>query len=111
MKPAEYLHVQHRRDAWAAALADAGLRRGRCLHTDFSAGAGARATQRLLREGATPTAITYTNDVMAIAGLAVLQRRGLSVPDDMSITGFDDSDLAQYVDPPLTRLMDLPGTT
>jgi DNA-binding LacI/PurR family transcriptional regulator len=103
--PRRYLHVRHRRDAWASALQEADLPSARCVHTDFSAGQGAGATRRLLSTTRNqPTAIVYTNDVMAIAGLAELQRRGRSVPDDVSITGFDDTDLAHHVQPPLTSV-------
>jgi DNA-binding LacI/PurR family transcriptional regulator len=102
--PKEYVHVDRRRGAWAAALAAAGAPRGRCLHTDFSAKQGARATERLITSGRRPTAITYTNDVMAIAGLATLQRHGLRVPEDISVTGFDDTELSQYVQPALTSV-------
>lgn len=102
--PEEYLHVRHRRDAWTSALRAAGLPKGRCIHTDFSAAQGAAATQRLLTGRTRPTAIVYTNDVMAIAGTAILQRNGLTVPDDVAITGFDDTELAQHVHPPLTSV-------
>ena len=40
--PERYLHVRHRRDAWAAALSDAGLPAARCVHTDFSRRSGRR---------------------------------------------------------------------
>jgi DNA-binding LacI/PurR family transcriptional regulator len=102
--PDRYLHVVRRRAAWADALASAGLPPGRCEHTDFSAGDGARATERLLDGRARPTAIVYANDLMAIAGLAVAQRRGISVPEQLSITGFDDTELAHHVQPPLTSV-------
>ncbi|HEY2271938.1 MAG TPA: LacI family DNA-binding transcriptional regulator [Jatrophihabitantaceae bacterium] len=102
--PRNYLHVRHRRNAWADELDTAGLPRGACVYTDFSAGAGARATEQLLQADERPTAITYTNDVMAIAGLAVLQRHGLRVPRDISITGFDDTELAHHIEPPLTTV-------
>lgn len=102
--PEQYLHVRHRRDAWAQSLEAGGLPRGRCLHTDFGAGQGARATELLLGGSPRPTAIVYANDVMAIAGLAVMQRHGIAVPADMSITGFDDTELARHVYPPLTSV-------
>ena len=41
---------------------------------------------------------------MALAGIAVAQRAGLSVPRDLSISGFDDSDIARYVYPSLTSV-------
>ena len=51
-----------------------------------------------------PTAIVYANDRMAIAGLGAAQAAGLTVPDDLSIAGFDDSELAEYVHPGLTTV-------
>ena len=41
---------------------------------------------------------------MALAGIAVAQRAGLSVPQDLSVSGFDDSDIARYVYPSLTSV-------
>jgi DNA-binding LacI/PurR family transcriptional regulator len=41
---------------------------------------------------------------MALAGVAVAQRTGLSVPRDLSVSGFDDSDIARYVYPSLTSV-------
>ncbi|SHG16526.1 transcriptional regulator, LacI family [Jatrophihabitans endophyticus] len=102
--PAEFLHVRSRREAWEATLTAAGLAADLLVHTDFSAGEGAGATDRLLSRRVPPTAITYANDVMAMAGLAVAQRRGLAVPTDLSITGFDDVELAHYANPPLTTV-------
>jgi DNA-binding LacI/PurR family transcriptional regulator len=102
--PEQYLHVRRRRDAWAASLEAADLPRGRCLHTDFGAGEGARATELLMTTRPQPTAIVFANDVMAIAGLAVMQRHSIAVPRDMSITGFDDTELVQHVHPPLTSV-------
>lgn len=104
--PADYLHVRHRAEAWAEALRAAHLPAAHLVHTDFSAGEGARATEDLLGLPARrrPTAITFANDVMAFAGVAVATRRGLAVPGDLSVTGFDDTDLAQHVEPPLASV-------
>lgn len=104
--PAEYLHVRHRATAWADSLQAAGLAADLLVHTDFSAGQGARAAEDLLGLPARsrPTAITFANDVMAFAAVAVATRRGLRVPDDLSVTGFDDTDLAQHVEPPLASV-------
>ena len=104
--PAGYLHVRHRATAWAQSLQAAGLPADLLVHTDFSAGEGARAADDLLRLPARtrPTAITFANDVMALAAVAVATRRGLSVPGDVSITGFDDTDLARHVEPPLASV-------
>ena len=51
-----------------------------------------------------PTAIVYANDLMAIAGTSAAQARGLHVPDDLSVTGFDDTAISGYLRPPLTTV-------
>jgi DNA-binding LacI/PurR family transcriptional regulator len=78
--------------------------------TDYTGEQGAHATRRLLSANPRPTAVIYDNDIMAIAGLAVAQEMGLSVPGDLSIIAFDDSPLCQLVHPPLTALTrDIPA--
>jgi DNA-binding LacI/PurR family transcriptional regulator len=49
-----------------------------------------------------PTAIVCYNDMMAIGAIQAVQQAGLHVPGDISITGFDDIELAPYITPPLT---------
>ena len=93
------VHGRSRREAWAAALADAGLEPGPFLEADFSAEAGADATHRLLDLAEPPTAIVYANDLMAMAGLSVAAGRGVDVPGQLSVTGFDDTELAAHVRP------------
>jgi DNA-binding LacI/PurR family transcriptional regulator len=101
--PDGMLHASRRRDAFLAAAADAGIR-ARTVGTDFSAAEGARATEALLAGGDRPTAIVYSNDSMAVAGIGVAQRRGLRVPDDLSVTGFDDTEIGRHVHPSLTSV-------
>jgi DNA-binding LacI/PurR family transcriptional regulator len=77
---------------------------------DYTGEEGARATRTLLSARQRPTAIVYDNDVMAVAGVAVAQEMGLSVPGDVSIVAWDDSSLCQLVHPPLTALSrDIPA--
>jgi len=102
--PLEFLHSVSRRDAWASVIEEAGLPAGPLVVSDFTAAGGAAATARLLDLAEGPTAIVFANDVMAIAGLGVMHHRGLRVPDDMSVTGFDGTELASYVHPPLTTI-------
>ncbi|BDI24125.1 LacI family DNA-binding transcriptional regulator [Herbiconiux sp. L3-i23] len=107
--PARMLHALHRRDAFLAASAEQGLPGTLVVETDFSAADGAAATAALLDLDDRPTAIVYANDPMAIAGLGVAHRRGLDLPTDLSITGFDDSDIADYIYPALTSVRTRPG--
>lgn len=78
---------------------------------DYTEESGYAATATLLdRPGSAKlTGLIYANDLMAIGGVTCLQQRGIVVPDDMSIVGFDDISSAQYLAPPLTTVAQ-PGT-
>ncbi len=102
--PAEFVHGLSRRAAWASAVVDAGLEPGTCITSDFSAQGGADATNRLLDLADPPTAIVYANDLMAIAGMSTAIGRGVDIPGQLSITGFDDTSLAAYLQPALTTV-------
>ena len=64
--------------------------------------AGALALQKLLTLAELPTAVVCYNDMMAVGAIQAVQQAGLQVPKDISITGFDDIELAPYITPPLT---------
>jgi DNA-binding LacI/PurR family transcriptional regulator len=99
------LHTQTRTNAFNDVCAALGLSEAITVPSDYTGEEGGRATRRLLIGGAErPTAIIYDNDVMAVAGLAVAQEMGLSVPGDLSIVAWDDSPLCSLVHPPLTAL-------
>jgi DNA-binding LacI/PurR family transcriptional regulator len=51
-----------------------------------------------------PTAVFAASDWLAIGGLAAIKEKGLRVPEDISLAGFDDIDIASYCDPPLTTI-------
>ena len=64
----------------------------------------ALGTRRLLSLPDAPTAIVFDSDLLAVTGLGVAQQMGFSVPDDVSIVGWDDSLISQVVHPPLTAI-------
>jgi DNA-binding LacI/PurR family transcriptional regulator len=99
-----YVHSASRRTAWRQTLEAAGIAAGPELVADFTGPGGAAATHTLLDLADPPTAIVYANDVMAIAGMGVAIGRGLEVPADLSVAGFDDVPLAAHVAPPLTTV-------
>ncbi|MGH3377375.1 MAG: LacI family DNA-binding transcriptional regulator [Actinoallomurus sp.] len=101
---AEFLHGAGRRTALVETLAAAGLAPGPVIESDFTAAGGAAATRELLDLADPPTAIVYANDLMAVAGMAVAQKRGFAVPERLSVTGFDDTELAAYTHPALTTV-------
>jgi DNA-binding LacI/PurR family transcriptional regulator len=102
--PTELVHSVSRRHAWERAVSDAGLPPGPCITSDFSAQGGAGATSQLLDLGEPPTAIVYANDLMAIAGMSTAISRGVEVPGQLSVTGFDDAPLSAYIQPALTTV-------
>lgn len=64
-----------------------------------------RATRKLLSLAERPTAIFCANDEMAMACIYEIKRSGLSVPEDVSVLGFDDIRYAAIMDPPLTTVV------
>jgi DNA-binding LacI/PurR family transcriptional regulator len=98
-----FVHTAQRSAAFARAMTDLGLHAD-VLETDYSAESGARATRKLLSLPDPPTAIVYDSDLLAVTGLGVVQQMGFSVPDDVSIIGWDDSLISQVVHPPLTAI-------
>ena len=100
----EMVHSVSRRTAWERAVSDAGLPPGPCFTADFSAQGGANATNALLDLARPPTAIVYANDLMAIAGMSAAASRGVQVPGQLSVTGFDDAPLSEYIQPALTTV-------
>ncbi|MBB3141782.1 LacI family DNA-binding transcriptional regulator [Halomonas organivorans] len=71
---------------------------------DFTPRAGHEAVTTLLDRTVRPTAIFCESDEMAIGAISRLKQAGLSVPDDVSVAGFDDIAFARYSDPPLTTV-------
>lgn len=65
---------------------------------------GAAAAVRLLGSGAPFDAVFCFNDAMAFGALRVLASRGLRVPDDVAVVGFDDTEQARFSTPPLTSV-------
>ena len=71
----------------------------------FNVEGGQHAAAALLREGV--TAIVASSDEMALGAYRAAARAGLSIPDDVSIVGYDDSPMLDYTNPPLTTVRQL----
>jgi len=74
------------------------------IETPYEIENGGDAFAQLIGGAVRPTAILCGNDVLATGALRQAQDMGLSVPDDVSITGFDDIELARIVNPALTTV-------
>jgi LacI family transcriptional regulator len=95
-----------RRRGYVQALADAGipLNPDLIIEGDFRQPAGVLAIESLLARGVQFTAVFGANDQMIYGARLALFRRGIRVPDDVSLVGFDDQDMSAYMTPPLTTM-------
>jgi LacI family transcriptional regulator len=71
---------------------------------DFTFSSGVAAFERLSRRGALPTAIFASNDMMALGICTTAQSRGIRIPSELSVAGFDDISQAATAQPPLTTV-------
>ncbi len=104
-------HPAHGASGWRLSgyrtgLARAGLALDPALVVDgeFSYDSGFAATNALLDLAQPPTAIFAANDDMAAGAISAICERGLSVPKDVSVCGFDDTPIARHIYPTLTTV-------
>lgn len=102
--PADLGHSAIRTRAFAATMRELGLEEARQIATGFEEKEGARATRSLLLAADRPTAIVYDNDIMAVAGAGVAAEMGFTVPDDLSLVAWDDSQLCRITHPTLSAM-------
>ena len=101
-----------RRDGVLAALSEAGLDPAEVLREveaasggqGYTADAGAVGAAELLRAAPPPSALFCANDQLAIGAMREIRRRGLAIPDDVAIVGYDDVDIASELITPLTSV-------
>jgi LacI family transcriptional regulator len=65
---------------------------------------GLEAMLRLLQHSPRPTAVIASNDLTAIGAMRAIRQCGLRVPEDISVVGFDDIQMAEFTEPPLTTV-------
>ncbi len=88
---------------------DMSLPASRVIESPYSISGGKKACALLLsRNGPQPTAIVCGNDVLALGALIECTARGLEVPGDISVVGFDNLEFATHLNPPLTTI-DVPA--
>jgi len=104
--PQVYLATDPRLRGYRAALVHAGVGSDErdVAFGAFSAASGAAATHALLSARPDLTALFCGNDTIAIGALHALAERGLRVPDDVAVVGYDDIPTAPYLAPPLTTV-------
>ncbi len=103
--PEEYNLSNWRIDGWRQTMALAGLSdQDLCVRGDFSYESGAVAANALLNLDPPPTAIIASNDQMALATLDTAIKRGLNIPEDLSLVCFDNTPVARFTIPQLTAI-------
>lgn len=101
-----HLSAEQRFDGLKRAMLEYGLdpRDIQKVRGDFTFRSGTMLTTQLLDASHPPTALICANDDMAAGALSTAHSRGLDVPGDLSITGFDDTPVSEIVWPPLTTV-------
>ncbi len=104
--PPGWVATEERRQAYRGALADAGIPFDPALEleADFDYEPGAEAAEVLLDLDSPPTAVFAFSDMIAIGAMRAARARGIRIPEDLSIVGFDDSVFAPVVQPALTTV-------
>lgn len=98
--------TEHRLAGYRDALSEAGITFDQELVVtgSFSMQSGADAMEKLLALEEPPTAVFAGNDEMAFGAVKAARAHGLSVPEDLSMVGFDDQTTAAFYNPPLTTI-------
>ena len=104
--PSDHASSKQRLAGFRLAMKEAGrpVARGRVARGAYTYRSGMEAALSILEAGARPTAIFASNDDMAAGAVAAAMQKGLRVPDDLSVAGFDDVSLATVVWPALTTV-------
>jgi LacI family repressor for deo operon, udp, cdd, tsx, nupC, and nupG len=106
--PGRFVPVQRKIEGFVATMADRfglgaeEIEKDSIRHSLFTLEGGQAAALELLDEGC--TAIVCASDMMALGAIRAARSRGLRVPEDVSVVGYDDSQLIAFTDPPLTTV-------
>jgi LacI family transcriptional regulator len=100
----DHASIIERRTGYEKALHEHALVPAVVPSADLTVADGEQAAIELLRRVPETTGIVCSNDLQAIGALRQLQELGYQVPDDFSIVGFDDIELARFTSPPLTTI-------
>jgi len=103
--PLDHQTAIDRREGFLAAVSAHGIAdRSRVIEGDFGEESGAAAMNAVIRAPESFDGVVFANDDMAFGGLQVLRSAGVSVPDDVSIVGFDDFGLSRLTTPGITTV-------
>ena len=95
-----------RMDGYESALTEAGLkiREDYKVHTEFLKSGGRKAVEELFTLSQPPTGLVIVDDLMSLGVIGMLEELGLRVPEDVSITSFNNVYVSEITSPPLTTV-------
>jgi DNA-binding LacI/PurR family transcriptional regulator len=102
--PAMLRSARVRKEAFVGCLRRRGIGAGLMEEGNHQVDGGHEAMARLLSRRTPPTAVLASNDMTAIGALGAIHERGLRVPEDISIVGFDDIQISAFTQPALTTV-------
>ncbi|WP_312227480.1 LacI family DNA-binding transcriptional regulator [Pseudescherichia sp.] len=102
--PQSSVSARARLAGWLETLAQANVTPAACVHGDWSAASGYEQASRLLALRPLPEAILVANDQMALGVLRACAEKGIAVPGQISVIGYDDTADSAWYTPPLTTV-------
>jgi DNA-binding LacI/PurR family transcriptional regulator len=104
--PATRLDTLERTRGYADALRESGIEADPALqrHGAWTLESGYERTRDLIKAKGRFSAVFVHSDMMALGCMTALKEQGLRIPEDVAVVGFDDIEVARYVDPPLTTV-------
>ncbi len=104
--PLEWWEARQRMKAWKDALQEGGVefREDFWVEGNWSSASGTRAAEKLFEQYTDMDAILVANDQMALGAMQIAHQKGLRIPQDIGITGFDNLPESAFFGPPLTTV-------
>ena len=102
--PLAWHEARDRQQGWRDAIRDAGVEAGPVASGDWTSEGGAATFARMLDDDPGMDALFVANDQMALGAMSVMHARGIGVPDDIAVVGFDGMDEGAYFTPSLTTV-------
>jgi LacI family transcriptional regulator len=103
--PQSWHEARERVEGWRSALAEASVEPGPVAYGDWSSASGEAGFLELLQSGSTLDAVFVANDQMALGLLHVANSRGIAIPDDLAVVGFDGLAEGAQFTPSLTTIV------
>ena len=98
------LFIEERKQAFCSYLKNHGLDTSWIFEDSFSTASGYQMMQNILESDHLPTAVFAASDAIAFGAMRAVQEKELSIPEDISIIGFNNSEMSAYTTPALTSI-------